>query len=191
MTHLTALYLDNNSLSRIPSDISRLVNLTHLDLSSNKLRTLPSELGDLVRLRELLLNNNFLRVLPYELGKLFKVRHLGEWSFFYWMCVCEWMLIWLIISLLRNSSNSSIFSILDTFLCTWSTSIIFFCPTVFFVNFSCFYQYIYLFLSPSFHPLCCQYRFGKQSFDPRNSYNVQRTKWNPKVAWLSIGEPSR
>ncbi|XP_074600963.1 CCR4-NOT transcription complex subunit 6-like twin isoform X1 [Brevipalpus obovatus] len=77
MTHLTALYLDNNCLSRIPSDISRLVNLTHLDLSSNKLRTLPSELGDLVRLRELLLNNNFLRVLPYELGKLFKVRHLG------------------------------------------------------------------------------------------------------------------
>ena len=78
MTHLTALYLDNNSLSRIPSDISRLVNLTYLDLSSNKLRTLPSELGDLVRLRDLLLNNNFLRVLPYELGKLFKVRHLGE-----------------------------------------------------------------------------------------------------------------
>ncbi|XP_025016008.1 CCR4-NOT transcription complex subunit 6-like [Tetranychus urticae] len=68
MTHLTSLYLDNNNLCRIPSDIARLTNLTHLDLSSNKLRTLPSELGDLIRLRDLLLNNNSLRVLPYELG---------------------------------------------------------------------------------------------------------------------------
>ncbi|XP_053214681.1 CCR4-NOT transcription complex subunit 6-like-B isoform X3 [Panonychus citri] len=77
LTHLTSLYLDNNNLSRIPSDICKLTNLIHLDLSNNKLRTLPSELGDLIKLRELLLNNNSLRVLPYELGKLFKIANLG------------------------------------------------------------------------------------------------------------------
>ncbi|XP_012056582.1 PREDICTED: CCR4-NOT transcription complex subunit 6-like [Atta cephalotes] len=77
MTHLTALYLNDNSLQRLPSEIGRLVNLRILDLSSNKLRSLPAELGELIYLRELLLNQNFLRVLPYELGKLFQLQVLG------------------------------------------------------------------------------------------------------------------
>lgn len=51
LTHLTALYLNDNSLQRIPSEIGRLVNLRALDLSSNKLRSLPAELGDLIYLR--------------------------------------------------------------------------------------------------------------------------------------------
>lgn len=51
LTHLTALYLNDNSLQRIPSEIGRLVNLKVLDLSSNKLRSLPAELGDLIHLR--------------------------------------------------------------------------------------------------------------------------------------------
>ncbi|KAF7394628.1 hypothetical protein HZH68_008764 [Vespula germanica] len=77
LTHLTALYLNGNSLQRIPSEICRLTNLRALDLSSNKLRSLPAELGDLIYLRELLLNQNYLRVLPYELGKLFQLQVLG------------------------------------------------------------------------------------------------------------------
>ncbi|CAB3362119.1 Hypothetical predicted protein [Cloeon dipterum] len=77
LSHLTTLYLNDNSLTRIPGEICNLINLRHLDLSSNKLRSLPAELGDLIFLRELLLNNNFLRVLPYELGKLFKIQVLG------------------------------------------------------------------------------------------------------------------
>ncbi|XP_071627561.1 CCR4-NOT transcription complex subunit 6-like isoform X1 [Temnothorax longispinosus] len=77
MTHLTALYLNDNSLQRVPSEIGRLVNLRILDLSSNKLRSLPAELGELIYLRELLLNQNYLRVLPYELGKLFQLQVLG------------------------------------------------------------------------------------------------------------------
>ncbi|XP_017764804.1 PREDICTED: CCR4-NOT transcription complex subunit 6-like isoform X1 [Eufriesea mexicana] len=77
LTHLTALYLNDNSLQRIPPEIGRLVNLRALDLSSNKLRSLPAELGDLIYLRELLLNQNYLRVLPYELGKLFQLQVLG------------------------------------------------------------------------------------------------------------------
>lgn len=75
--HLTALYLNDNSLQRIPPDIVRLRNLTHLDLSGNKLRSLPAELGDMTHLRELLLNNNALRVLPCELGRLFLLHSLG------------------------------------------------------------------------------------------------------------------
>lgn len=76
-THLTALYLNDNGLQRLPVDICRLVHLAVLDVSTNKLRSLPNELGDLVQLRELLLNNNLLHSLPYELGRLFQLITLG------------------------------------------------------------------------------------------------------------------
>lgn len=75
--HLTALYLNDNHLMRLPSDIGLLVNLRTLDVSSNKLRSLPAELGELIQLRELLLNHNCLRVLPYEIGKCFHLHVLG------------------------------------------------------------------------------------------------------------------
>ncbi|NWQ79660.1 CNO6L protein, partial [Columbina picui] len=77
LTHLTALHLNDNNLTRIPPDIAKLHHLVYLDLSSNKLRSLPAELGNMVSLRELLLNNNLLRVLPYELGRLFQLQTLG------------------------------------------------------------------------------------------------------------------
>lgn len=51
LTHLTALHLSDNSLSRIPPDIAKLQNLVYLDLSSNKIRSLPAELGNMVSLR--------------------------------------------------------------------------------------------------------------------------------------------
>ncbi|KAL0993854.1 hypothetical protein UPYG_G00114750 [Umbra pygmaea] len=77
LTHLTALHIGDNFLSRIPPDIAKLQNLVYLDLSSNKIRSLPAELGNMVSLRELLLSNNQLRVLPFELGKLFQLQTLG------------------------------------------------------------------------------------------------------------------
>uniref|UniRef100_A0A3Q2XRM7 poly(A)-specific ribonuclease n=1 Tax=Hippocampus comes TaxID=109280 RepID=A0A3Q2XRM7_HIPCM len=77
LTHLTALHINDNNLTRIPPDIAKLPRLAYLNLSSNKLRSLPAELGNMVSLRELLLNNNLLRVLPYELGKLFQLQTLG------------------------------------------------------------------------------------------------------------------
>uniref|UniRef100_A0A8C2IBN8 poly(A)-specific ribonuclease n=1 Tax=Cyprinus carpio TaxID=7962 RepID=A0A8C2IBN8_CYPCA len=77
LTHLTALHINNNNLSRIPPEITKLPHLVYLNLSSNKLRSLPAELGNMVTLRELLLNNNCLRVLPYELGRLFQLQTLG------------------------------------------------------------------------------------------------------------------
>lgn len=76
-TFLKSLFLNDNNLQRLPSDISELKHLVHLDLSGNKLRSLPVELGDMISLRELLLNNNILRILPCELGRLFLLQSLG------------------------------------------------------------------------------------------------------------------
>ncbi|KAF3851456.1 hypothetical protein F7725_013228 [Dissostichus mawsoni] len=47
LTHLTALHINDNNLSRIPPDISNLSHLVFLNLSSNKLRSLPAELGNM------------------------------------------------------------------------------------------------------------------------------------------------
>lgn len=76
LRHLTALYLNQNKISRIPPEISQLQNLVHLDLSSNKLRGLPVEIGDMLHLQDLLLSNNLIRLLPYELGRLFQLNRL-------------------------------------------------------------------------------------------------------------------
>ncbi|CAF3335493.1 unnamed protein product [Rotaria sp. Silwood2] len=77
LSQLTVLYLNDNQLTRLPSEIVCLTNLITLDLSNNKLRNLPSEIGDLITLRELNLTNNSIRNLPYEIGKLFRLRSLG------------------------------------------------------------------------------------------------------------------
>ncbi|KAL0193110.1 hypothetical protein M9458_011406, partial [Cirrhinus mrigala] len=50
LTHLTALHINNNNLSRIPPEIAKLPHLVYLNLSSNKLRSLPAELGNMVTL---------------------------------------------------------------------------------------------------------------------------------------------
>lgn len=47
LTHLTALYINDNHLIRIPSEISLLCNLRRLDLSSNKLRLVKTPLKKL------------------------------------------------------------------------------------------------------------------------------------------------
>lgn len=95
LSQLTVLYLNDNQLTRLPSEIACLNNLVTLDLSNNKLRNLPSEigrtsapacirlallLGELISLRELNLSNNSIRNLPYELGKLFRLSSLGKHS---------------------------------------------------------------------------------------------------------------
>jgi Leucine-rich repeat (LRR) protein len=45
LSQLTVLYLNDNQLTRLPSEIACLVHLVILDLSNNKLRNLPSEIG--------------------------------------------------------------------------------------------------------------------------------------------------
>ena len=76
-THLTALHLRDNGISRIPPEVSRLKSLTKLDLSKNKIRSLPVEIGDMIELNDLNLSYNALRVLPNEIGRLFKLKSLG------------------------------------------------------------------------------------------------------------------
>ena len=76
-THLTGLYLRDNGIQRIPTEISKLKNLKKLDLSMNKLRSLPIELGDIIELNELNLSYNSLRALPNEIGRLFRLKSLG------------------------------------------------------------------------------------------------------------------
>ncbi|GAU95439.1 hypothetical protein RvY_07057 [Ramazzottius varieornatus] len=77
MTHLGALYMANNQISRIPAGIARLRNLTILDLSNNRLRVLPPEIGVLLQLKHLYLQQNFLRTLPFEIGRLYKLSTLA------------------------------------------------------------------------------------------------------------------
>lgn len=45
LSQLTILYLNDNQLTRLPSEIACLTNLVTLDLSNNKLRNLPAEIG--------------------------------------------------------------------------------------------------------------------------------------------------
>lgn len=77
LSHLTALYLNNNNLLRIPSEISALPSLRRLDLSSNQIKFVPPQIGDLVQLREMRLNNNLIRTLPFEMGRCFQLHSLG------------------------------------------------------------------------------------------------------------------
>ncbi|CAL8322267.1 unnamed protein product [Lota lota] len=77
LSHLTALYINNNHLTSLPPDIACLHRLEYLNLSCNQLCTLPSEIGTVVSLRELHLNENKLSILPFELGKLFQLHTLG------------------------------------------------------------------------------------------------------------------
>lgn len=91
MTHLTALYLNDNSLQRVPCEIGRLINLRILDLSNNKLRSLPAELGELIYLRYAGTDKNNLRNIH------FSSKHV--WKFF-----IMWNLLYCFRELLLNQN---------------------------------------------------------------------------------------
>jgi CCR4-NOT transcription complex subunit 6 len=74
---LTKLFLNNNRLQVIPSEVGQLRNLVHLDLSMNSISVLPPEMGMLVNLKALLLVDNQIDVIPYELGNLFALDMLA------------------------------------------------------------------------------------------------------------------
>lgn len=68
LQHLTSLYLNDNSLSRIPSEIAQLQHLMYLDLSCNKIRSLPAEIGELTRLRLVPQNYLFLVLIDLKIN---------------------------------------------------------------------------------------------------------------------------
>ena len=76
-TFLINLYLNHNSLSTVPPQISKLRHLELLDLSGNNLPTIPPELGMLTQLKELYLFDNHIVTLPPEIGSLHQLQTLG------------------------------------------------------------------------------------------------------------------
>ncbi len=69
--------LDNNRLSKIPTEIGNLVNLGTLSLSNNWLTELPAEISLLSKLAVLYLSNNLLTKLPAEMGNLQNLRYIS------------------------------------------------------------------------------------------------------------------
>ncbi|KAF9408307.1 hypothetical protein HW555_011976 [Spodoptera exigua] len=78
--YLSALYLQNNALTTLPSDIFiTLKHLKYLDLRDNQLTDIPTSIKLHCNLSHLLLQNNKLTTLPNELGTVpnLKVLQLG------------------------------------------------------------------------------------------------------------------
>lgn len=83
MTHLTSLYLNGNSIKRLPPEIVLLSNLQHLNVSNNLLTTLPPKMEKMQSLRELILKNNYIVHVPTELGMLFNLCIFGKlWEYY-------------------------------------------------------------------------------------------------------------
>jgi Leucine-rich repeat (LRR) protein len=75
--HITALFLNETGLERLPPEISQLTQITRLDLSENKLEELPENIGVLENLTELNLYMNKLKTLPESFGQLVHLTYLN------------------------------------------------------------------------------------------------------------------
>ncbi|MCF7799898.1 hypothetical protein K9L05_03770 [Candidatus Babeliales bacterium] len=71
------LFLSNNQLSSLPTEIGNLTSLEDLSLFRNQLMSLPVEIGNLTRLNYLTLFENQLSSLPAEIGNLTNLNYLG------------------------------------------------------------------------------------------------------------------
>lgn len=73
---LIKLYLHDNELVVLPSEIELLKNLKDLSLENNKLSSLPKEIGKLESLERLHCHGNLIVSLPSEIGQLEKLTRL-------------------------------------------------------------------------------------------------------------------
>lgn len=76
LTHLTALDLSNNALTRMPDDVWLLTRLERLSASHNALLSLSPQIAALRQITRLALRHNRLRSLPAELFTLTALTHL-------------------------------------------------------------------------------------------------------------------
>lgn len=72
------LYLQENSIQKLPNEIVHLKNLSILDASKNKLKCLPEAMGELKNLVSLdVSHNKVLQKLPKSLGHAQRITQLG------------------------------------------------------------------------------------------------------------------
>ncbi|KAI8436598.1 hypothetical protein MSG28_010120 [Choristoneura fumiferana] len=77
LEHLESLYLSGNDITQLPREISKLRALKCLDVSGNRLRNIPDEIGDVRNLKFLILDENELSELPLRLAELRALRYLS------------------------------------------------------------------------------------------------------------------
>lgn len=80
LKYVKRLYLNENKLYKLPSEIGNLINLQRLWLYNNNLTSLPVEIGKLKYLKFLDLTDNQLKELPKEIGNLNNLQTLRLWN---------------------------------------------------------------------------------------------------------------
>ncbi|KAJ8721928.1 hypothetical protein PYW08_004330 [Mythimna loreyi] len=86
LEHLESLYVSGNDITELPREISKLRCLKCLDVSGNRLRRIPEEIGEARSLKFLILDENELTELPLRISELRRLRYLS---------VCDNKLQWL------------------------------------------------------------------------------------------------
>lgn len=74
---LKELKLHDCKLTKIPSNVFKLINLKRFRVDKNDLKEVPPEIGQLKNLEELILSHNQLESLPDEIGQLTKLTWLS------------------------------------------------------------------------------------------------------------------
>lgn len=77
LSNLESLYISGNDITELPREISKLKCLKCLDVSGNRLRRIPDEIGDLKGLKFLLLDENELSELPLRVSELRCLRYFS------------------------------------------------------------------------------------------------------------------
>ncbi|KAF9415409.1 hypothetical protein HW555_006936 [Spodoptera exigua] len=86
LEHLESLYVSGNDITELPREISKLRCLKCLDVSGNRLRRIPEEIAEARSLKFLILDENELTELPLRISELRRLRYLS---------VCDNKLRWL------------------------------------------------------------------------------------------------
>lgn len=93
LEHLESLYVSGNDITELPREISKLRCLKCLDVSGNRLRRIPEEIAEARSLKFLILDENELTELPLRISELRRLRYLSVcgnlflYSNFYVTCV--------------------------------------------------------------------------------------------------------